>query len=823
VLVAVDDVHLLDVPTARALEFAARRLSAEPVGFLVSVQLGSELSPRIFEQSVDEYRAALLRLLGRPGAPARTFEQAVVGDRAGRLRLAPLGPDSLHRLIVERHGRGLPRPLLARVARVSLGNPLHALEIAGALLRQGLPAPGDVLPVPEDLQTLVAARIRRLAPATREALLLAAALSRPVPGVVAPDRLAEAEEQRLVTIGDDGSVTFTHPAFAAAVYAGAPRQLRRAAHRELAARVTEVEERARHVALAADGPDEHVAGLLDRAVAAARSRGAPEAAAELTEQALALTLPGDRVAAHRRALAAAKHHFHAGDWERAHGLLKTAVAGAPGELARADAPGELARADALLLLGEIRYQQDNWPEAIALFQEALTLGSLDPRLTVTIRLHLAFANGAVGELEAAAAHIGQSMAGAERLGEGPLLAETLAGSAMIGFLRGQVVDAARLARALELEDPDRQTMIYLRPTMIAGLLALYQGDLEGARATLGRLCALVTERGEESDLPFVLTNLAWLECLGGDLAAAWRAASAALELAGQAGSEAMQASARCLCTLVHAWQGEADAARAEATEGVAGSVHSGWKVRIPWALSALSMLDLSLGDPRGAAATLRPLLAEAEAHGVGDPFACFFLPDGIEALIALGELERAERLTALLEARGREFGGVWAVATGARCRGLLLSATGELDGALAALERAMQAHEQLAMPGERARTLLALGRLRRRRREKQLAAAALTAALAEFERIGAARWAAQARAELARARPVRVTAGELTATERRISDLAAEGFTNLEIAAHLFISPKTVEAKLAKVYRKLGVRSKAELARHMATLAVRQA
>jgi DNA-binding CsgD family transcriptional regulator len=118
---------------------------------------------------------------------------------------------------------------------------------------------------------------------------------------------------------------------------------------------------------------------------------------------------------------------------------------------------------------------------------------------------------------------------------------------------------------------------------------------------------------------------------------------------------------------------------------------------------------------------------------------------------------------------------------------------------------------------------LALGRLRRRRREKQLAATALAEALAEFERIGAPLWAAQARAELARARPVHPTAGELTATEHRITDLAAEGLTNREIAARLFISPKTVEANLAKAYRKLGVRSKAELARHMATLAARRA
>ncbi|HEX6677068.1 MAG TPA: LuxR C-terminal-related transcriptional regulator, partial [Actinomycetes bacterium] len=533
-----------------------------------------------------------------------------------------------------------------------------------------------------------------------------------------------------------------------------------------------------------------------------------------TEQARALTPPVDPAGAHRRTLAAAEHHLHAGDWLRANALLEAAVA---------SAPDETARGDALRLLGQVRCHQDDWPEAIALFQEALALRSPDARPPVTVRLQLAFANVAVGELEPAAAHVGQALAGAERLGEGPLLAEALAGSALVGFLRGQGVDAARLARSLELEDPDRPTMIYLRPTLIAGLLALYLGDLEDARARLGGLCALVTERGEESDLPFVLTNLAWLECLGGDLAAAERAVGKALDLAAQAGSEATQASARCLQALVHAWQGEGDAARAEAAEGVAGSGRGGWMVRVPRAPSALAMLDLSLGDPRGAAATLRPLLAEVEAHGAGEPFACSLLPDGIEALIALGELERAERLTALLEPRGREHAHAWSVATGARCRGLLLSATGDLDGALAALDRAVQAHAQLAMPGERARTLLALGRLRRRRREKRLAATALAEALAEFERIGAPLWAAQARAELARARPVRLTAGELTATEHRITELAAKGLTNREIAARLFLSPKTVEANLAKAYRKLGVRSKAELARYLATQEARQA
>ena len=169
-----------------------------------------------------------------------------------------------------------------------------------------------------------------------------------------------------------------------------------------------------------------------------------------------------------------------------------------------------------------------------------------------------------------------------------------------------------------------------------------------------------------------------------------------------------------------------------------------------------------------------------------------------------------------MEARAQAIPRPWILAVSARCRGLLNAAKGDLDAALADYLRACAAHESLDMPAEQARTLLALGRLRRRRNERQLAQQCLAQAAAVAESAGAAGWAAVARGELRRAAGRRGGPGQLTPTEREIAGLAAAGLRNHEIAARLFLSAKTVEANLSRVYRKLGIRSRAELAQRLA-------
>jgi DNA-binding CsgD family transcriptional regulator len=156
------------------------------------------------------------------------------------------------------------------------------------------------------------------------------------------------------------------------------------------------------------------------------------------------------------------------------------------------------------------------------------------------------------------------------------------------------------------------------------------------------------------------------------------------------------------------------------------------------------------------------------------------------------------------------------VAPALRCGGLLLAARGDQEGALAALRQALQQHERAPRPIELARTLLALGQVQRRANQRRDARETLERAQAMFEQLGANQWATRARGELARLGLRRKAGAELTPTELQVAEHAASGMTNREVAGALFISPKTVEANLARVYRKLGISSRAQLGRQMA-------
>jgi DNA-binding CsgD family transcriptional regulator len=193
-----------------------------------------------------------------------------------------------------------------------------------------------------------------------------------------------------------------------------------------------------------------------------------------------------------------------------------------------------------------------------------------------------------------------------------------------------------------------------------------------------------------------------------------------------------------------------------------------------------------------------------------------FIPDLIEALVSLRRLGDAELLLRRLEKRARKLNRASALAAGGRCRGLLHAARGEIPQAVAALERALAEHERTPMPFERARTLLALGATQRRAKQNRVARTSLNQALAVFEELGAAPWTEKARVELARIGGRRPAGHELTTTERMLAELVAEGRSNKEIAAALSLTPRTVETKLSRIYAKLAVRSRTELAHRLA-------
>jgi DNA-binding NarL/FixJ family response regulator len=258
--------------------------------------------------------------------------------------------------------------------------------------------------------------------------------------------------------------------------------------------------------------------------------------------------------------------------------------------------------------------------------------------------------------------------------------------------------------------------------------------------------------------------------------------------------------------------GTHDAADTAVAEAIDASKRSGTSWHDDWSLTAQGFLETSLGNYGAALNALEPLLARFDPSSYPTELtAAAFVPDAVEALTALGRSDEAEPLVDALERNGRTLDRAWMLAVGARCRAMVLVANGELEAAVQSAQRAIAVHDRLPMPFERARTQLLLGQLTRRERSESTAV--LRDALAVFELLGTELWAKRARAELAGRRTKAPARGQdaLTAAELRVAELAASGTTNRDVAAKLFISSKTVEATLARVYRKLAIGSRAEL------------
>lgn len=775
VLLAIDDVQWLDAPTRRMLEYALRRVREERLAVLVSVRTGA-------------------------GPAALPLELETLADsRRELVRLGPFSLAALHRLLGSRLGLSPSRPALVRIHRESAGNPFYALEIA-RLLGDGDALLQGRLPVPGQVTELLAARLRRLPAATREALLVAACLSRPSLELLDVEALAPAERAGIVAVLADGRVGFTHPMFASAVYDGAPAARRRRLHLELAERVDSVEERARHLALGTTGRNDRVAGEVRVGAGRALARGAPDAAAELYEQARRLSDEREQQLA--CAVAAAECHLRAGDMSVARDLLAAVVA---------ELPAGLLGARALWRLADVDLYQDDFPGALGLLERARAQAG-EGELAAEIELDLAFARNAVGDMPAADPHAQRAVRLAGRLERRGLLAEALAVASITGFLLGRPVDWERLERALALEDWDRPSLIMVRPSFIAALLYSWTGELARGRSLFGELRRQLLERGDESGLVMGSLFRVVVDCWHGDIGGACRLADELRERAALLGGEATHAMALAAASLAHAYAGDEALVRSEAAEALALFARVGWAVGRAWPVTALGMLELSLGNPAAAERVLSPLTGFMRQAGLAEPWGpAPFLPDAVEALVRLGRLEEAQALLAELEASAARVDRAAALAAASRCRALLLAEHGDAAAAWNAIERALQQHGRVPMPVERARTLLVKGQLERRARHWHAAQDSLQQTLAIFEQAGAGAWAGQARTEFDRVRLHHRPQGDLTDSERRVAGLVATGLTNREVAAQLFMSPKTVEATLARAYRKLGIRSRAEL------------
>jgi DNA-binding CsgD family transcriptional regulator len=345
---------------------------------------------------------------------------------------------------------------------------------------------------------------------------------------------------------------------------------------------------------------------------------------------------------------------------------------------------------------------------------------------------------------------------------------------------------------------------------------VWSDELEAARAALTDIEERAVEQGDESSLPFVLTYLSLAEFLSGRWQEALRAADEGADVALAAGSETGRAFALSVRALVASGLGRERAARSDANEALA-LAERGTMFATTTSLWALGLLELSLDRPADAHELLGPLVARVEGAGIGELGSIRFVTDDVEALVRLGELDAAATQLARFEQHAQRLGRRSALAAAYRCHGLIAAAAGAANEAQAECNRALDELEQLPLPFERARTLLALGLAQRQVRQRRAARNSLERGLRLFEELGASLWAERARTELGRISGRAPSRGELTASERRVAGLVAEGWTNREVAAALHVTPRTVEGTLSRVYTKLGVRSRTELARRWAS------
>ncbi len=789
VVVVVDDLHLADAASLGALVFAARRLAADPVAVLAAVR-SPEGDPAVAGLPT-------LALDGLPLDDARSLLAA---------RGVVPGEDQLVRL---HHATG--------------GNPLALIELGGEnrtvveSSETGLP-----LRVPRALAGAFGRRLALTDPACRAALLVAAVCGsdlRLVSDVCAAlghdaARLAEAERLGLVVLRG-GTVEFRHPLVRAAAYSAAGPEERVAAHLATAAALpaADVDRRAWHLSEATWHPDAGVADLLAEAGAHAVDRGAYAAAASAYERSARVT--PDAALRGERLLRAADHAWGAGDGALALMLLD--------ERARTVGPQRVADVRDTEVRASIAARTGSLRRAADLLGAAADRAASPDDATVLLAdaVHASFYLGDAREAAALADRL-EALRPAVTEPRARALGLMATGMALVLAGTGGADHLREAVPLLESEpslraDPRRLTWLLLAP--------LFLRD-----ATSGaRMRALVDEvRGSAGvgALPAVLfhvardeaTTTAWSS--DGAVPAAqvrsWARAEAdyaeAIRLAGETGQDTELAMSLAGLAWLESRMGRADACRRHGEVArrlcAAREIHVGEV----WVASALGDLALSLGDASTAVAELQRLQDMLDDLGLDDVDLAP-TPELVDALCRVGERDRAQDEAVRYHERALRKGQPWARARADRARGMV-AGPDEYEGWFSA---ALDRHEQTLDEFEVARTRLAFGARLRREGRRVDARVHLRAALGSFDDLGAPRWRDHAATELAATgEHVRSAspdaAADLTPQELQVSLLLADGRTTREAAAALFLSPKTVEYHLRKVYVKLGIGSRSELA-----------
>jgi DNA-binding CsgD family transcriptional regulator len=771
-VLAIDDVQWIDASSAGALAFALRRLRDVPVLLLLARRVGVE-------------------------AAAPALEDALDPEHVEWLRVGPLSLGALHQVLRDRLSRPFARQTLLRIHEMSGGNPFFALELA-RVLETGVDSL-QPFPVPERLDELVRGRLSGLPASTREALALASALGTPSESLLAKAGVgAEALDPAVaahVIERENGTIRFTHPLLSSVLYQDLGEE-RRGVHGRIAEVLEDPLRRARHLGLSTAVPDAGIAAELDDAAGLAADRGALAGAAELAEQALRLTPKGDRDERRRRALAAARAHQAAGEWTRAQTIAT--------ELAETETGSW--RAEALVLLAEVEVDDS----AVPLLEEALREAASQPALESAIRIRLAWATRFRKGFPAALEDARAALDLVDRLDDDVLRYQALVTLTQLANMVGDPEAPGFATRAVAAATASGDAGLLRDANILVAEMLIHSGDLDAARSLLEREHREWHERDELFSTQ-ALWSLSSIELEAGRWELAADYADRARDTRVQYGLEKTQDFIPVVWAA--ALRGQLAFAREE-SERALELCKKQLGLHPPFLLAVPGLVALWSGDAAGAAEWLARADRQAGALGWGEPGMRLWTADHAEALLELGRIEEAERVLDVWEADATRLGRDRVLAQVKRCRGLVAAAQGSVEQAALLLEEAVDEHERVGDPFGRARALLALGVVRRRARQKRAAREAIEAALGGFEELGAPTWVEKARAELGSIGGRRREEG-LTAAELRVATLVAEGRTNAEVAAALFLGERTVAGHLTHIYAKLGVRSRTELARHL--------
>jgi len=768
VVIAVDDLQWLDRSSADVLAFAARRLGDVRVGFL---------------------------LARRPGR-ATELERALARGSLARIEVGALTLGAVRRMLRERLGLTVSRPLLRRVVKVTQGNPLFALEIGRSLPEQEVAAAGEEIPLPDSVEDTLGGRLARL-PAGVRTVLLATALSEDLRlGVLTAAAGSDAVDEALhaeVLVIDGEHVRAAHPLLAAVARKRSSVRERREIHGVLARVVDDELLRARHLALASTGANEQLASRLAAAARKASARGGRQQAVDLAAHALRKT-PVGSAGRGDRVLALAGCLYEAGELRHLLDLLSEELEGLP-----AGTP----RARARLLLGEGEGSR-SLDEADGQLELALTECGDDAGLRASLlakRAANAAASG-VTRMRDAEAWALEALAAADQREVERLALYALAWTRA---LTGHPVDDLCERSAVEA---DTSAYLVFCPERVAGQRHIWRGELARAEHALGGLLALADERGEEASYVMANLHMCELELRSGD----WEAACSRLDEWADSSERELTFRPqyqRCRALLA---AGRGDVADADrwASDAISRAERSGSRWDELEARRARGMVALRTGAPQRAVEDFRAVWEHIQREGVLEPGVFPVAPELVEALVEVDAIAEARAVTDRLVQLAKRQDHPWAQATVKRCRALLRAGA---DHATAGLQAGGADFERLGLRFDAARCMLALGRIQRRAKQWGAARDSLGTAQAAFERLGSPGWAELARAEHERIAGRRPSArGELTATERRVVELAAGGLANKQIASTLVVTVHTVEVHLAHAYKKLGVRSRSQLA-----------